>query len=470
MPHSPPPHPRRRRRIHGVLFGRVGRGTLAGFYAQFVQLGIQLISVPVLTSQWGLAGYGVWVLLFTVPQMLAMADLGLSAAGANAMTAAAARDDRPAVSRIYASLRWTSLGMALTIGALVCLYVFVWQPHTLDFAQAYTHERAWLTLLAVMAYTVLAMQNAVTAAGFRAADAFATWQTAYDTCQLIETLAALAAAIAGMGMEAVALTYLGCRILFSALLAGWLMRLAPWMSAQGWAIDLTEIRKLLSPAFAAFMLPAAQAITLQGSVMAIGAVAGPAAVPAFSTLRTLSRTALQFTYRFNFATMPRYTVLHATGDDIGKAKLVLANLLVTACLLLPAAPILYVLGQPIIALWTSGVVHPSAPLLALMLAIMVLNGAWVPLSNLLCSINEHARFTYVYLFASAASITIGTVMARSAGAEGMAMALMALELVMLAWVWRQALRLGMLQTDLLGAAWHAILGKGGSLLARRTKL
>lgn len=440
-----------------VVFSRLGRGTLAGIYAQIIQLTIQLITVPVLTRHWGLEGYGAWVLLFTVPQMLSMADLGLTAAGANAMTGATAQGNFEKAARIHTSLRWTSLLMASTFSFLVGSYVLVLHPQTLDFAQPFTHGRAWVTLLTVLFYTILAMQNAVTSAGFRAADAFATWQTVYDTCLLTETLAALAVAASGYGPEEVALTYLGCRIVFSGVLGLWLRRLAPWSAQAGWRFDSVEIKRLLKPALAAFMLPAAQGITLQGSVMAIGAMAGPAAVPAFSTLRTISRTALQFTYRFNFASMPRYTVHHARGNEQGKAVLVLANLVVAAVLLIPAAPILYLLGPTIIRIWTHGVVHPSSTLLIFMLAAMVLNGLWVPMSNLICAINEHARFTYFYLICSIASVAFGAWAVGHFGLEGMGFAMMVQEIIMAAWIWHMATSQGMIRWHLLGAAANKIV-------------
>ena len=73
---------------------RLALGTAVGFYGLAMQLLVQLLSVPILTHSWGLAGYGAWVLLFSVPSLLAMADLGLTTAGANAMTAAVAHGDQ----------------------------------------------------------------------------------------------------------------------------------------------------------------------------------------------------------------------------------------------------------------------------------------------------------------------------------------------------------------------------------------
>ena len=72
---------------------RLVAGTLAGTYGQLVQLVVQLLSLPVFTAHWGLAGYGSWLILFTLPSTLAIADLGLTSAGGNSMTAAAARGE-----------------------------------------------------------------------------------------------------------------------------------------------------------------------------------------------------------------------------------------------------------------------------------------------------------------------------------------------------------------------------------------
>lgn len=431
--------------LWGLASGRLGRNTLAGFYAQIVQLLIQVMSVPVLVRHWGLAGYGVWVLLFTVPQMLSMADLGIGTTGGNAMQAVSAQGDQDRALRIYASLRCASAAAALLISAMVGLYLFVLAPHALDFARQATGGHAPLVVMMVLAYAALAMQNQTTASAYRTYDLLATWQMSYDTGLLIEALLALGTAMRGGGPVEVAGVYLAARAVLSAVLAIWLMRRAPDLARASLLPDWAELRALIRPSIAALMLPGAQAITLQGSVMALGAIGGPASLPAFTTIRTISRTALMFTYRFSWASIPRYIVHHARGERDAAEQLVWANVLVPAAVLLPAAPLLYWLGGDIIRIWTHGVVQASSSLLGLLLLAMVLNGAWVPMSNLICGINEHGRFSYVFLVVSMLTIPVGAVLARTSGADGMAWALVGQEVVMMAWVWRVAVEQRMLQ-------------------------
>lgn len=446
---------------------RLAQGTAVGFYGITVQLLVQLVSVPVLTHNWGVAGYGAWVLLFSVPSLLAMADLGLTTAGANSMTEAAAKGDLPRAARIHMALRVITAATGLILLALAALFIFVLRPQALDFGEAMPRTEAASTAVLLCLYGFLALVNGVTFAGFRAADRFAYSGMLYLTIVLVEAAAALGLAIAGGSPAQVALTYLLARLAGTVLLSFALRRAAPWLSQTSWQIDRSEVRSLLRPALAALVLPGAQAVTIQGSVMVLGAIAGPAAIPAFTVVRTLSRTALQFAFRFNVASMPRYTVYTAQGDRARASQLVLLNVGVAAVLVIPAALGMLLLGQWFIALWTGGLIAPSLALLAVLIAGMLADAAWFPLSNLLLAINRHASWTYIYLIAALVSLAVGIPLVASMGALGMAWALLAQELVMIVWVWRVASRFDLVSMAQLRSAARALIAE---LRAQQTSL
>ena len=435
---------------------RLAQGTAAGFYGLGVQLLVQLVSVPVLVHSWGVAGYGAWVMLFSVPSLLAMADLGLTTAGSNAMTAAVAQGNRERAARIHMALRLITALTGLTLLALAVLFIFVTNPQSLDFGAALPRAAAQWTALVLCLYGFLALVNGVTLGAFRAADAFASSGMIYQTVILVEAAVALGVAMLGGEPLAVAGAYLAARLVGTLVMTLALRRTAPWLSATGWRIDLAEIRALVRPALAALVLPGAYAVAVQGSVVAIGAVAGPAAVPAFSVVRTLSRTALQFAFRFNVASMPRYTVHVAQGNRQRASQLVVLNLALAAALVIPAAVGLVVFGRPFIALWTGALLVPSWSLLIAMALAMLANAAWVPLSNLVMTINRHGLFAYHFLASAVAAVALGAVLARSMGAVGMAWALLAMEAAMIALTWQVAHQLGMLDRGELAEAWHGL--------------
>ena len=446
---------------------RLAQGTAAGIYGLAIQLGIQLVSVPVLTRSWGLAGYGVWVLLYSVPALLAMADLGLTSAGTSAMTQAVARGDRERAARIMVALRVITVSAGLVLLALAAVAVLLLFPHALDFGAVLGRDEARLTALALALYGFLALINGITLAGFVATDGFATGGFLYQTVIFVEALAALILAALGGSQAEVAMAFLAARLVGTVVLSLALRRHVPWLRAPSWRIDRGELKALASPALAALVLPGAQAIGIQGSVMAIGAFGGPAAIPAFSVVRTLSRTALQFAFRFNIAAMPRYNVFVSHGDEPRANQLLVLNLGVMAVLVVPAALVLLLLGQPFIRLWTGGLIVPGTALLAVMVATMLADAVWGPLSNLILAINRHAAFTYFFLAASLASVAVGALLVKPYGAIGMAWALFALEVIMIVQVWATAWRLGMVSREKLRAGASGLIAE---LRHRRTSL
>jgi O-antigen/teichoic acid export membrane protein len=421
---------------------RLAQGTAVGFYGVAMQLLIQLLSVPVLTRSWGLGGYGVWVLLYSVPALLAMADLGLTTAGANAMTEAVAQGDRPRAARIMMVLRLITVSAGLGLLALAGLAVLVVFPTSLDFGSTLPREQAEMAALFLGLYGFLALINGVTLAAFRAADAFASSGFMFQTIILVEAIAALGLASLGGNQAQVALAYFLARLGGTLVLSYALRRHAPWLRQASWRIDRKELATLVRPALAALVLPGAQAISIQGSVMAIGLIGGPAAIPAYSVVRTLSRTALQFAFRFNVASMPRYTVFVAQANERRASQLVVLNLAVMAALVVPAALGLLLLGLPFIRLWTGGLVEPGMALLSVMVATMLADAVWGPLSNLLLAVNRHASFTYFFLFASLVSVAAGALLVSRMGALGMAWAMLGLEVAMIFQVWAVAWRQG----------------------------
>jgi O-antigen/teichoic acid export membrane protein len=316
--------------------------------------------------------------------------------------------------------------------------------------------------LLLLGYGFLALVNASPIAASRAVDAYASTFAIYESIILAEAVCGITTALLGYGPTAVAWAYFLARLAGSLGLNLYVISRASWLQNVPWRVDRTELRELFAPAMASLVLPGANALTVQGAVVVIGAISGPAAVPAFTAVRTLSRTALQFAFRLNFASMPRYTVFAATDDRAGMDRLVLLNLICTALLVLPAAVGILVLGQPIIAIWTHALVHPSFLLLALMVTAMLLNAAWVPVGNLIMAINRHAGYSYVFLLASMFSVGIGALLQQRMGTIGMAGALVLQEAAMVTWVWRLGYRTRVIPRGVLIASWHYV----GELLPR----
>ncbi|MEY2942633.1 MAG: hypothetical protein RLY97_647, partial [Pseudomonadota bacterium] len=413
---------------------------------------------PIFAHYWGLGDYGVWLILFTVPSMLTMADLGLTVAAGNSMTMSVAHGDVVKAARIYVSLRFAMILVSCVILAGAAIFLRWLRPEILDFAQSAAGGHAFAATMMLLAYGCLGLQNGISVAGFRAADAAAYIIFLVPTMALAEVIVALGIVIFGGKLLMVAGSFLIMRVGISAFFEREVGRLGPWVRENGWKPDFGELRVLMGPALAALVLVVANVVALQGAVMAVGACLGPVAVPVFTTVRTMTRTLMQFCARLNYASVTPFTVAVAKGDERRKAQLFLANILVSFGVLLPLSPVVVFLGQPVVQLWTGGMVQPSFYLMLWMVVAMVGNGIWMPLSNLIMATNRHASFSYFYLVCAVLGIALGVVVAPKWGIEGLSAALAMSEVVMVLWIGQLVVRMGIFQPSELREAMRELVG------------
>ena len=407
-------------------------------YIQIVQTAAQFLVVPLMGTHWGLKSYGVWVMLSTIPSYLIMADIGLSAAAANDMTASFARGDRNSTLSTYQALRAFGIGLAATMLVVAAMVLWVIAPRALDGVQVLAGGHARAVVLMLVAYGALGLLNGINSGGFRALGLYSLSSVVYASLLAIETALVIAVVASGGGIFAAALTYLAVRSLGSIVVGVALFRAAPWLTTWRWRSSFSELRRLARPAVAVMALPAAQAISIQGTVLVIGFVLGSAAVPAFTAVRTVSRVAIQATLIVNHGLLPSFTAADAVGDKRVLDKLTLMSVAASLGFGLPAFLLLPAFGGWFVSFWTRGVVHADFWLLVVMAGTLLLGSFWTPLSNLVLAINKHEQFTWYYLAMSLAALGLSVPLLRYAGVPGAGFSLVLLDLVMT----RRVLRVG----------------------------
>jgi len=193
--------------------------------------------------------------------------------------------------------------------------------------------------------------------------------------------------------------------LASLLLQAVLLRLkVRWLPLGFRKASFEDARPLVSPALAIMALPLAQASFLQGTAIALGAAMSAAAVPAFTTARTLSRIGLQMTQLLSGAMLPEYSVAVAREDRAGQASMLALTIITSLLTVLPFAVIFLVFGSKFIYMWTGGAIASPQPLITVMSLTIVLGGFWNPIANLILAMNKHASYSYTYVVLSVLTI------------------------------------------------------------------
>src|SRR6202042_2233454 len=127
----------------------------------------------------------------------------------------------------------------------------------------------------------------------------------------------------------------------------------------GWRhASFAEIRKLAPLAIAFMGFPLGNALSLQGSLLAVGYALGPVAVVVFSVARTVSRIALQMVQMVNNTFEPEMSLAYGAGNYPLTRTLLRRACQLALIIAIAIVIVVMTLGPWFLTHWTSGHVPP----------------------------------------------------------------------------------------------------------------
>jgi len=428
--------------VDSRIVQRLFRGFGASLYGQAVVVVIQLAGVPILLTQWHAALYGEWLILFAVPAYLSLSDLGFSLSAANDMTARVGREDRAGALTVFQSL--TSLVLFLALAGLVLITIAVTLLPLGDwihFSGLTTRDVRWV-LWFLGAEVLMKLPDGVNHAGFRATGDFALHVTLYYSILLAQHASIWLLAALGFGPVAAAAAFFIIRVIATPANAIVLARRHSWLRYGFSEARLAQLQALVKPALANTGIPLALALNVQGMVLLVGAVLGPLAVVTFSTLRTLTRLALQMVSTVSHAAEPELAAAFGKGNQALLRTVYYHALRGSFWLALTVSIGLSLIGAWILSVWTHGKVSMDLELFHWLLASAVASALWYGSLTLLKAANRHLRAAVIYAASAGAALALAAALLKATGnLAGAGMSLLVMDAVMAGYTLRAASRL-----------------------------
>ena len=419
--------------------GRIVRGLGVNVAGNALTILIQLVTVPVLLTAWGVDTYGAWLVLSAVPLYVGLSDLGFPAAAGNTMTMLEGRGDRAAAIQLGRET-W-SLVLALTCsGVALAILVGSVVIGLAGDGSAIPASEARVVLLALFANVVVSSQFGVLDAWYRAGARYPLGVLFRQLGRVLEFGALVAAVLLGAGPGTAAIAFLAGSVVGYGLSLLALRRAVPWSRGPSVPRSSTA-RGLLAPGLAFLAFPLANTLSVQGFIIVIGGVLGAAAVVVFATTRTLTRVVIQVLTSINLAIWPELSRSMGRGDLDHSRRIQRRAVQLSLVMALSAAVVLLVFGPAIIRAWTGGLVDPPIGLLGVLVLVSVANCAWFTLVTPLIATNRHRRLAVVYLASSAAAVLLAIPLATWFGLVGAAVALLVIDVAMTAYVLPSALQI-----------------------------
>jgi O-antigen/teichoic acid export membrane protein len=420
---------------------RLMLGFLTNWVGKLSSTIIQFVQIPVFLHFWSVPLYGEWMIVNSIPAYLSFSNAGFGSVAGNEMTMLVARGDRAAALRIFQSCWWLiALICTATILLLSGTLYYLPASRLLKLTTLGETDTKWIIFYLGVSVLLGQLEQLLQSA-YRAIGRYPYGTFLKNMFSLFAFGCMIGAVILGAGARTTALVFAGVNVAITIFFCILVRRDIPWIE-YGWQhASIAEIRKLARPAFAYMGFPLGNALSLQGSLLAVGYALGPTDVVIFSTARTVSRVALQMVQMVNNTFEPEMSIAFGAGNyELTRI------LLRRACqlALLVALVLVFVMlsfGPWFLVHWTGGHVPPSRPLLSILLVVVVLYSLWSTSGTLMTSTNQHQRLATYYILGTSVACILCYVLARAYGLYGAAASLLINEIVMNLYVVPACLRI-----------------------------
>lgn len=417
------------------------RNAGAGIFGKGAMILFRLVQVPLLLSFLGVDNYGRWLVIYSLPSWLSLANLGFGSVASNEMSISVSGGDYERANRLYSTTFALLLALLVFGGVIVSLIVpFIsWEIYLKDIGSKHSEI---VGAIIILAFNVLfSFYGELFGGRFRAA------QKAHQAI-LISSIRPWVE----LGMMLLMLTfstrfdYLAFSILISTLI--YILtkqytsyKVIPILTFHFKNIDKRLFASLFKKGVAFQAFPLGNALLFQGTIMIVQIVLGPASVVLFGTARTLIRTISQGMELVNNTIWPELSHLFGCGDVDRIRKLHRIAVGISLIISTGGSLVIAIIGPSLYRFWIGKTLELPYHLLLLFLLSVPINALWLTSSVIHMASNKHEKLASRYLIANFLCVICCYLLAKLQGIEGAAFATIVVDLCLAPFVLKKSLEI-----------------------------
>lgn len=385
--------------MNNFLYKKLSRNTSAQGFSLAITTFIQVISVPILLSNWGINLYGEWLILTTIPTYLMATDFGIGfGAGANNKLAMLIEKNKTkyAITTFQSFYLFTLLISGVSFLVLIFI-AFLFPLETWFHLKESSQFNFKLTLIFLSLFSFLSLQLNIIEGAFRSNRRYATGISLLALLRLFESLAILSVSILGFKLVEASLMLLLTRAFGFLSLKKYLEWKYDWLIYGIKYASWVEIKELLSPAYSFIVFLLANILNIQGIILLIGLMLGPVAVTFYTIFRTVSRFIIQINGLISNSFWPELSSAFARNNlqDVKNIYRLSSKLIFWLSFIMLV--VLYFYGAQIINVWTRGKVQLNITIFLVLIFTAIFHTFWYANYTLFAAINKHKFLSFLYL-------------------------------------------------------------------------
>jgi O-antigen/teichoic acid export membrane protein len=458
------------RTTHGnfVLKKRLIANFGANGFAQVINTLMQVVTVPMFLFAWTKEQYGEWIIISSIPTYLSLAEAGFVSVSANKVSMLIA-DNNPEEAR---SVLHTACGFLLVVSGVLAvmagLGAFLIPWTSLLQLKHLSPQGAAIVVAYLVAYTIIGLLAGIFEVVYRAGFRNSRIVMLRNFAKLAEIAWIGLCVWTSPSMITLAAGLATLRLISFAWMFQDSFRLPGGFHLGLKSFSSTEFKEMVRPSLLFMAFPLGNAVYYQGLTLVAGALLGPAAVVVYNSTRTFTRIPVQMVTILRHSMWPEFSYLYGERNFARARSLNNLAFELTFVISIAGSVLLFLVAPWFFALWTHGAVVVPEGLLALFLVSAVLNCFWWLASGFLCAVNHHEAIAWRYLVATVISLIAAALVGRALGLYGVALAMLACEILMVPYSIRRSCQiLGYAPGTLFRSMFH--LNACRELLASRRK-
>ncbi|WP_162893947.1 hypothetical protein, partial [Acinetobacter soli] len=361
---------------------------------------LQLIMVPLLIFSWGGELYGEWIILYTIPGILSLTDLGIISSSNNKIDELCVTGKYLSANKIY----FSSLVALFLISVFVILFsVILWMVFERNITSMFhileVNEIRSILFYLILDSLLIILFNHNTGL-YRSIDSFqntTNWQT---IGRIIPLLIFCFSAVLFKEIIISVLVMLISRLLIVFMMIVDLRKKIYWIKKDWLRTNRKEVKKIFSSSLGFLSLPISNIITLQLTIILIAMLSNPLMVATFSALRTFTRLIPQFVSIVGKSLWSEISKANALSDFVNLKIMFKKTLLYTLTLSFLLLFGYLIFGEWFFKLWTNSKLNFNQEIFFALLIQAVFIGLYTSLEVFILATNNVNLYAQVFFVIS----------------------------------------------------------------------